>query len=180
MIKVIREFEWIQKKICKHKMSIMFNEICINLGNGNVISFSESSDSAFPNDFQKDRNNKSPKVTLWWQWNYEKILQKSGIQMVNSNGKTNIFCPISLHIYIYKLLMITTSWYRIRKEIDTEYEKKLRICTLFIITYALQKSEEFNTTNKWHSAFSKPSQTFHEIQQKMKTLFFLWESYFTN
>ena len=29
-IKVIREFERIQKKICKHKMSIMFNEICIN------------------------------------------------------------------------------------------------------------------------------------------------------
>ena len=29
-IKVIREFEWIQKKICRHKMSIMFNEICIN------------------------------------------------------------------------------------------------------------------------------------------------------
>ena len=28
-IKVIREFERIQKKICKHKMSIMFNEICI-------------------------------------------------------------------------------------------------------------------------------------------------------
>ena len=30
MIKVIREFEQIQKKICRHKMSIMFNEICIN------------------------------------------------------------------------------------------------------------------------------------------------------
>ena len=29
MIKVIREFERIQKKICRHKMSIMFNEICI-------------------------------------------------------------------------------------------------------------------------------------------------------
>ena len=29
-IKVIREFERIQKRICKHKMSIMFNEICIN------------------------------------------------------------------------------------------------------------------------------------------------------
>ena len=29
-IKVIREFEWIQKKICRHKMSIMFNETCIN------------------------------------------------------------------------------------------------------------------------------------------------------
>ena len=29
-IKVIWEFERIQKKICKHKMSIMFNEICIN------------------------------------------------------------------------------------------------------------------------------------------------------
>ena len=29
-IKVIREFERIQKKICTHKMSIMFNEICIN------------------------------------------------------------------------------------------------------------------------------------------------------
>ena len=29
-IKVIREFERIQKKICRHKMSIMFNEICIN------------------------------------------------------------------------------------------------------------------------------------------------------
>ena len=29
-IKVKREFEWIQKKICRHKMSIMFNEICIN------------------------------------------------------------------------------------------------------------------------------------------------------
>ena len=28
-IKVIREFEQIQKKICRHKMSIMFNEICI-------------------------------------------------------------------------------------------------------------------------------------------------------
>ena len=28
--KVIREFERIQKKICRHKMSIMFNEICIN------------------------------------------------------------------------------------------------------------------------------------------------------
>ena len=28
-IKVIREFERIQKKICKHEMSIMFNEICI-------------------------------------------------------------------------------------------------------------------------------------------------------
>ena len=27
-IKVIREFERIQKKICRHKMSIMFNEIC--------------------------------------------------------------------------------------------------------------------------------------------------------
>ena len=30
-IKVIREFERIQKKICRHKMSIMFNEICINV-----------------------------------------------------------------------------------------------------------------------------------------------------
>ena len=29
-IKVIREFERIQKKICRHKMSIMFNEICID------------------------------------------------------------------------------------------------------------------------------------------------------
>ena len=29
-IKVKREFERIQKKICRHKMSIMFNEICIN------------------------------------------------------------------------------------------------------------------------------------------------------
>ena len=29
-IKVIREFERMQKKICRHKMSIMFNEICIN------------------------------------------------------------------------------------------------------------------------------------------------------
>ena len=29
-IKVIRKFERIQKKICRHKMSIMFNEICIN------------------------------------------------------------------------------------------------------------------------------------------------------
>ena len=29
-IKVIREFERTQKKICRHKMSIMFNEICIN------------------------------------------------------------------------------------------------------------------------------------------------------
>ena len=29
-IKVIREFERIQKKICRHKMSIMFDEICIN------------------------------------------------------------------------------------------------------------------------------------------------------
>ena len=28
-IKVIREFERIQKRICWHKMSIMFNEICI-------------------------------------------------------------------------------------------------------------------------------------------------------
>ena len=30
MIKVIWEFERIQKKICRHKMSIMFNKICIN------------------------------------------------------------------------------------------------------------------------------------------------------
>ena len=29
-IKVVRELERIQKKICRHKMSIMFNEICIN------------------------------------------------------------------------------------------------------------------------------------------------------
>ena len=29
-IRVIREFERIQKRICRHKMSIMFNEICIN------------------------------------------------------------------------------------------------------------------------------------------------------
>ena len=29
-IKVIREFERIQKRICRHKISIMFNEICIN------------------------------------------------------------------------------------------------------------------------------------------------------
>ena len=29
-MKVIQEFEQIQKKICRHKMSIMFNEICIN------------------------------------------------------------------------------------------------------------------------------------------------------
>ena len=29
-IKVIREFERIQKKICRYKMFIMFNEICIN------------------------------------------------------------------------------------------------------------------------------------------------------
>ena len=29
-IKVIRELERIQKKTCRHKMSIMFNEICIN------------------------------------------------------------------------------------------------------------------------------------------------------
>ena len=28
-IKVIREFERIQKRICRHKMPIMFNEICI-------------------------------------------------------------------------------------------------------------------------------------------------------
>ena len=30
-VKVIWEFEWIQKKICRHKMPIMFNEICIFL-----------------------------------------------------------------------------------------------------------------------------------------------------
>ena len=30
-IKVIREFERIQKKICRHKMSIMFNETCITV-----------------------------------------------------------------------------------------------------------------------------------------------------
>ena len=29
-MKVIREFERIQKKISRHKMSIMFYEICIN------------------------------------------------------------------------------------------------------------------------------------------------------
>ena len=29
-IKVIQEFERIQKKMCRHKMSVMFNEICIN------------------------------------------------------------------------------------------------------------------------------------------------------
>ena len=29
-IKAIREYEQIQKKICRQKMSIMFNEICIN------------------------------------------------------------------------------------------------------------------------------------------------------
>ena len=29
-IYILREFERIQKKICRHKMSIMFNEICIN------------------------------------------------------------------------------------------------------------------------------------------------------
>ena len=29
-IKVIQEFERIQKKICRHKVSIMFDEICIN------------------------------------------------------------------------------------------------------------------------------------------------------
>ena len=28
-IKVIREFERIQKNICRHKMSIMFNEMCV-------------------------------------------------------------------------------------------------------------------------------------------------------
>ena len=30
-IKVIREFERIQKNICRHKMSIMFNEICTHI-----------------------------------------------------------------------------------------------------------------------------------------------------
>ena len=30
MIKAIRQYERIQKKICRQKMSIMFNEICIN------------------------------------------------------------------------------------------------------------------------------------------------------
>ena len=29
-IKVIQELERIQNKLCRHKMSIMFNEICIN------------------------------------------------------------------------------------------------------------------------------------------------------
>ena len=29
-IKVIREFERVKKKICRHKISIMFNEICID------------------------------------------------------------------------------------------------------------------------------------------------------
>ena len=29
-IKVIREFDRIQKRICRHNMSIIFNEICIN------------------------------------------------------------------------------------------------------------------------------------------------------
>ena len=29
-IKAIRQYEWIQKKICRQKMSIMFNKICIN------------------------------------------------------------------------------------------------------------------------------------------------------
>ena len=33
-IKVIREFERIQKKICRHEMSIMFNEIYIYIYNG--------------------------------------------------------------------------------------------------------------------------------------------------
>ena len=32
-IKVIREFELIQKRICRHKMSILFNEICIYIYN---------------------------------------------------------------------------------------------------------------------------------------------------
>ena len=30
MIKAIRQYEWINKKIYRQKMSIMFNEICIN------------------------------------------------------------------------------------------------------------------------------------------------------
>ena len=29
-IKAIWEYEWIQKKICRQKMSVIFNEICIN------------------------------------------------------------------------------------------------------------------------------------------------------
>ena len=29
-IKAIRPYEWIQKKICRQKMSVMLNEICIN------------------------------------------------------------------------------------------------------------------------------------------------------
>ena len=30
MIRLIRQFERINKKICRQKMSIMFNQICIN------------------------------------------------------------------------------------------------------------------------------------------------------
>ena len=37
-IKVIREFERIQKKICRHKMSIMFNEIRLLVLDGNARS----------------------------------------------------------------------------------------------------------------------------------------------
>ena len=42
-IKVIREFERIQKKICRHKMSIMFNEICIDINMYTFYKYSEKS-----------------------------------------------------------------------------------------------------------------------------------------
>ena len=48
-IKVIREFERIQKKIFRHKMSIMFNEICTYI----YIYNHEKTQGLFKNLFEK-------------------------------------------------------------------------------------------------------------------------------
>ena len=76
-IKVIREFERIQKKICRHKMSIMFNEICIyiyiyihtqGLWNRCIFLFKKSKINSFFTIFFHEC-----KLSVVWNWFVPKI-----------------------------------------------------------------------------------------------------------
>ena len=47
MIKAIRQYEQIQKKICRQKISVMFNEICIYIYIYIIIYLSADADLTF-------------------------------------------------------------------------------------------------------------------------------------
>ena len=93
-IKVIREFERIQKKICRHKMSIMFNEICIYIYiyiHGNNLDMYPATTCDCNGKFQSLRGSRIHKVRWCKQRNSPAGECKS------NDGPMNQVYPHSIH-----------------------------------------------------------------------------------